>query len=134
MGYKLLLKFIFFCFVGAGAFLVDWLFFNIFYGLGLGFILSIGIAWLISMTFNFTINRNITFRAGEHALSSQLVKWLGIQSVSFLARAVAGKTTLLIIGESVLNANIAFVAGLAVSIPINFFGSLLWAFRKHHSS
>ena len=123
-------KFIIFCFIGLGAFLIDWLFFNIIYSIVPWFISSRILSALISMIFNFNMNRNITFSARGYSVKKQLVKWIVVYSVAIGANAILGKFVLKFLGESLLNANIAFFAGLAVSIPISFLGSLLWAFNK----
>tara|TARA_Y100000310_G_C20610832_1_gene777901 strand:+ start:609 stop:1022 length:414 start_codon:yes stop_codon:yes gene_type:complete len=126
-------KFTIFSFVGLCAFVIDWLFFNLFYKIGSGFILALFIGWIVSMTFNFTLNRNLTFSARGFSIRKQAFKWLIIYFIAFLARTGLGKFILLIIGENPLTANIAFFAGLIVSIPISFLGSLLWVFKKEQN-
>jgi putative flippase GtrA len=123
-------KFIIFCFVGFCAFLIDWGIFNIFYYLGLGFIVSITFSWLGSMIFNFTINRNVTFSARNKKIKNQIFKWLVVYFIAFLARVGLGKSIFILFEETVLIANIAFFAGIAIAIPISFLGSLLWVFKK----
>lgn len=123
-------KFIAFGLVGAGAFVIDWGFFNMFYFLTKIFILSIGIGWIGSMVFNFTTNRNITFSAKGHPIPKQIIKWTIIYTMAFLARIGTGKLVLMILEENPFNANIAYFAGVIVMIPISFFGSLLWVFKK----
>ena len=81
------------------------------------------------MIFNFTINRNFTFSARQKSLKKQIPKWLIVHLVAFLARGGVSKLVLIVLGESLLNANIAFFIGVAISIPIAFMGSLLWAFK-----
>ena len=125
------LRFLFFCLVGGASFLIDWSFFNIFYAIvGLGFGLSITFSVAISMVFNFSINRNITFNARGYHLGKQMSKWLVVYLLSFIVRLGAGKITLTILGESLVTANIAFIIGIGLAIPISFLGSLLWAFKK----
>jgi putative flippase GtrA len=46
------------------------------------------------------------------------------------ANVLVGKGVLLLLNDSLLSANIAAIAGLAVSIPISFLGSMLWVFKK----
>ena len=123
-------KFALFSLVGLGAFLLDWLFFNLFYGLGLTFILSLSLGWIISMFFNFMINRNITFSARGFSIKKQAIRWILVYLIAFLFRSGLGKLVLFILGESPLTANIAFFAGVLIAIPISFIGSLLWAFKK----
>ena len=123
-------RFITFCFVGIGAFLIDWVFFNFFYFLGAGFVISKVFSTIISMIFNFTTNRNYTFKTKGASLSTQVPKWLGLYIFSGAANILVGKAVLSLLGEGTLNANIAFFSGLTVSIPLNFLGSSLWVFKK----
>ncbi len=123
-------KFIGFCLVGVGAFLIDWIFFNAFYRVGIDFIISRTSSALISTIFNFNINRNFTFRAREYSIKKQIFKWVIVYSIALLANVIVGKLVLNFLGESVLNANIAFLSGIVIAIPIAFLGSLFWAFKK----
>ena len=123
-------KFLFFGFIGFCAFLIDWSFFNLFYRISSMFVFSKTISAGISMIFNFNINRNITFKAKEGVIKKQVTRWLIVYLVAFLANVTTGKIVLTILGESILNANIAFFAGVIIAIPISFLGSLLWAFKR----
>jgi putative flippase GtrA len=123
-------KFIYFCFVGFGAFLIDWIFFNAFYRVGINFIFSRTTSAIISTVFNFNINRYFTFRAIGHSIKKQIFRWIVVYSIAILANVVVGKLVLNLLGENIMNANIAYFAGILVAIPISFLGSLLWAFKK----
>ena len=126
------LRFVFFCLVGGASFLIDWSFFNIFYALvGLGFFISITLSVGISMIFNFSVNRNVTFSARGHHVGKQISKWLIVYLIAFGIRLGAGKITLIMLGESLLTANVAFIIGIGLAIPVSYLGSLLWAFKKH---
>jgi len=94
------------------------------------FTFSIFMGWVVSMIFNFTTNRNLTFKAGKKPLNRQLIKWLTVYFGVFLIRLLVSKGSLVLLGESEFNVNIAFFLGILVSIPFSFLGSLLWAFRK----
>ena len=123
-------KFIIFGLVGAGATLIDWIVFNIIYSFTTFFIFSRIGSTLISMIFNFSMNRNITFSAQGGSIRKQLFKWIIVYVISISANITVGKIVLELLGESLLNANIAFVVGTAIAIPISFFGSMIWAFKK----
>ena len=124
-------RFICFAFVGFGAFLIDWIFFNAFYRVGIEFVFSRVSSAIISTIFNFNINRHFTFRARGHSIKKQLFRWIIVYSIAILANVIVGKLVLNSLGENILNANIAYFAGILVAIPIAFLGSLLWAFKKH---
>jgi len=122
-------KFIVFCFVGVGATLIDLLFFNIFYFITLPFIISRYMAIIISMIFNFTVNRNFTFSARHKKAHTQAWKFVILYILSMSANVFVGWGLLQVLGETTLTANMAAIAGIAVSIPINFFGNLFWVFK-----
>jgi putative flippase GtrA len=123
-------KFFTFCFVGLGAFLIDFLFFNLFYRLTNQFIPSRVFSIILSMFFNFFTNRKITFSAEKQNVKKQIVKWLGVYGFSSIINILVGKGVLWIMQESVLSANIAFFVGLCFSIPINYLLSLKFVFKK----
>jgi len=123
-------KFMMFCLVGVGAFLIDWVFFNLFYLIHIEFIFSRVFAAGISMIFNFSVNRNLTFSARGSAVKKQVTKWLTVYLIAIFMNIAVGKLILLLLGESTLNANIAYLVGTSIAIPISFLGSLLWVFRK----
>ena len=123
-------KFISFCLIGFGAFLIDWIFFNAFYNVKVGFVLSRASSAIISTVFNFNANRIVTFRARGYSAKKQLFRWVIVYAIAISANVITGKIVLNILGENVLNANIAYFAGILVAIPIAFLGSLLWAFKR----
>jgi putative flippase GtrA len=123
-------KFMVFGTVGFISFLIDWVFFNMFYRLEIGFLTARVLSAMVAMTFNFTINRNITFKAHHTPVKNQVTRWLVIYTVGIGLNTLVGKLVIISLGESLLNANIAFFSGLFVSVPICFLGSLFWAFKK----
>ena len=122
-------KFLKFCIVGGIATLIDFLFFNVFFIVSSYFLISRIMGILISMIFNFSLNKHFTFRARGNT-SNQLIKHIVVYGIAMGANIFVSKTIYTLLGEGVLNANIAAAFGLIVSIPTAFFGSLLWAFRK----
>jgi putative flippase GtrA len=124
-------KFLSFCSVGVGATFLDWGVFNLFYYFGVLFEISVTLGFLISVIFNFSMNRNFTFSARGHSISKQAVKWSILYLVTLWIRIVVGREVISILGETALNANIALLAGFAISIPLGFLGSMYWVFKKH---
>ena len=122
-------RFILFCFTGGMATLIDMIFFNIFFFFTSGFVISRIGGILSSIIFNFTFNRNITFRARHTRFHHQLWKFIIIYSISMTSNVLIGKLVLSFLDNSTLSANIAALSGLAVSIPIGFFGLMFWVFR-----
>ena len=123
-------KIILFCTTGGIATLIDMAFFNIFFITSSLFILSRIGGILISMIFNFTFNRNITFKARNKKAHHQLWKFFILYGISMTANVLVGKATLLLLNDSLISANIAAISGLVISIPISFLGSMFWVFKK----
>jgi len=123
-------KFVCFCFVGGTSALVGITAFNIFFWFGLEFVLSQILALPIAIIYNFFMNRNITFSSRKSSLKKQIPRWIVIYGISIGIQLLISVLVVNALGENTLNANIAVICGVAVSIPIRFFGSLLWAFKK----
>ncbi len=129
-------KFIIFCFVGGIATLIDFIVFNLFaYILGDGLLIPqisrvLGIG--ISMVWNFTMNRNITFKAREGKIRFQLPKWLTVYGITALINLIIFTLIINQTGNSLIGRNIAFIFGTVVSIILNFLGSLFWTFKNRN--
>jgi len=123
-------KFIMFCAVGGASAVVDLAFFNLGFFMGVGFILARIFGVLISMIFNFSMNRNISFSARGRSVRGQLPKYLVVYLISSTVNVGVGFLSVNALGPGVIQANMASVIGIAVAIPFSFFGLLLWAFKK----
>lgn len=124
-------KFIIFCFVGATAALIYLVIFNFFrFWIGFSFFISLVLAILISMIYNFYINRNITFSARDYPIRKQLPRYLIVYLFSIGVNLLTALIIKSILGIGVLPENMAAIGGIALSIPVSFFGSLFWVFAK----
>lgn len=123
-------KMILFCTTGGIATLIDLLFFNIFFIATSFFVLSRIGGIGISMIFNFTFNRNITFKAKSKKARHQIWKFIILYGISMTANVLVGKFVLFLLNGSLISANIAAISGLIISIPISFLGSMFWVFKK----
>jgi putative flippase GtrA len=123
-------KIVLFCTTGGISALIDMLFFNIFFIATSFFIISRigGIA--IAMIFNFTFNRNVTFKANNKKARHQMWKFIVLYTIAMGANVLVGKLVLTLLNGSLLSANIAAISGLAISTPISFLGSMFWVFKK----
>lgn len=126
---KTIHKFILFVFVGGIATVLDLLFFNFIFRYSSLFIVSRVAGIAFSMIWNFTANRHITFQAKEGKPAPQLIKYLVVYGIAMGLNVLVSWTAYGIIGPGQLQANIAAVLGMIVSIPTSFLGSLLWTFK-----
>jgi putative flippase GtrA len=127
---SLIKKIILFCTNGGIATLIDLIFFNIFFLISSLFVISRIGGILVSMIFNFSFNRKVTFKATNKKASNQIPKFLILYAISMTSNVLVGKLVLTLLNGSILSANIAALSGLAVSIPISFIGSMFWVFKK----
>ncbi len=123
-------KIFLFCFAGGIATLIDLSFFNLFFIFSSMFVLSRIAGILISMGFNFTFNRNITFKVKNRKVHHQIIKFLILYGISMSLNILVGKLILSLLNESLLSANIAAISGIVVSTITNFFGLMFWVFKK----
>jgi putative flippase GtrA len=123
-------KFMIFCFVGLTSAGIDLITFNIFFFLNLPFFVCRILATAVAILYNFSMNRNITFSAGRHSIKRQVPRYLTIYSIAALVGFTTSVIVFNILGDGTFNANIASIAGILVSIPISFLGSLFWAFKN----
>ena len=126
---KVMNKFFIFCIVGGLSVLVDLIVFNVLFYLSVPFIFARIFSIISALFFNFSVNRKYTFKAGGYSIRKQMPKYIIIYSVSNLVNLLVSILVINILGESVLNANIASIVGILSNIPISFLGSLLWAFK-----
>jgi len=129
--YKKYFRFLFFCFVGGTATLIHLIAFNFFrFSMDLGFVTSLILAVLFSVGYNFTMNRNLTFSAKGQPLKKQIPRYILVYTLSISAEFITAIIMKNILGEGFIQENTALFVSYAVAIPISFFGSLLWAFKK----
>jgi len=121
-------KFFSFCFAGASGATLEIISFNLFF-LFSPFALAKLVSLALALSLNFTINRNITFLARSGRISKQFLRYLIIYAIGVTVNYSVSILTNNILGNGVLNANIATVSGIIAGIPITFFGSLHWVFK-----
>lgn len=127
---KFIKKFLAFCVVGVLAAIIEFSSFNLFFYFSFIFILAKGLALLISNTFVFIMNRNITFSSRSEKKRKQAMKYLFVYIVAFFVSVGAGSFFFSVIGGGTLYANIASVLGTICAIPVTFLGSMYWVFSK----
>jgi putative flippase GtrA len=127
---KTLSKFLVFCIVGGFTFLIDISFMNLFFFMGLPFVFARTFSISISLIFNFFANRGLAFRATHKHPGRQLLPYLVVYLVSNLVNLGVSVLIVELAGADVININVASIIGTVVSIPISFFGSLLWTFKN----
>lgn len=137
-------KFTVFCFVGGTSALIHLIIFNIFFwalnnisnnelflfGASRNYVIATIIAIIVSIIYNFTMNRNVTFSAKNESIKKQIPRYAIVYVFSIGVNFIVSILIISLIGENTLNANIATFLGIIASIPISFLGSLLWTFKN----
>lgn len=126
-------KILLFLFFGITSVLIDLIFFNLFFFLAKNFLLSRILGILIASIYNFSMNRNLTFCSKNRCIKSQISKYIIVYITSNSINLLTSMLIVNLFGESILIVNIAAVTGIIVSVPIGFFGSLLWVFKNKES-
>lgn len=125
-------KFVFFCIVGVLSAAVDLTVFNLLFGIKTPFAISRTFAVLSAITFNFILNRNITFKAKTGLIRRQFPKHVLVYTLVLITNVVISSIAIYLLGENPLNANIASIFGIISAIPISFFGSMRWTFAPEN--
>ena len=124
--YKKYFRFLFFCFVGVISTLLHFLIFNFFrFWITLSFISSLLFAIGLSMIFNFSMNRNITFSARGHSIKKQLPRYLLVYATSMSGNFFTALFIKNILGKGFLQENLALLTGLVVSVYCFFWINVL---------
>ena len=126
---SVLSRFVSFCIVGASTLFIDLVFLNIFFYFGFPFFLARILSLLLALSFNFSVNRTITFGAGKTAFTQQIGPYALVYILSNLINFGSSVLIVALSGENVLMVNLASLIGTAIGIPFSFFGSLAWVFR-----
>jgi putative flippase GtrA len=145
MNKKDIKRFIVFCFVGGTSALIHFLTFSLFYYLILNYfiktdillfgasikdIISYIMGVIVSISYNFPMNRHITFSAGNEPVKKQLPKYIVVYALSIGTGFLVNLFIINLIGETGINSLIATACGILFSIPVSFLGSLLWTFKN----
>lgn len=96
------------------------------HGLGIGYALSAGVAFLVAVVNNFWWNRHWTFAAGHGPAAFQAMRFFAVSVVAFLLG-------LLLLVTLVDGLGLAKVPAQAIAVlcatPVSFLGNKLWTFR-----
>lgn len=92
--------------------------------LGAGSDVAVGMGWLMSMTSNYVLNREWTFRAGSQPVLSTYLKY-AIGTLAGLGIQVAVMRAL-----PTWNINLSVLLGIAAGVLFNFLVSQAWVFAR----
>src|SRR5579871_2168749 len=113
--------------VGASGYVVNLVVFAVcVHLLGIDYRVASPIAFVVSVTNNFWLNRHWTFSAKEDHPLLQAVRFF---AVSLVAYAFSYVMLLALVGDAGLPKVVAQAIAIAASTPLSFLGQKLWSFR-----
>jgi putative flippase GtrA len=116
-----------FGFVGGIGFVVNLAVFAVLeHSLGVHYLISAVIAWMVAVLNNFVLNRHWTFDARGGQVRFQAVRFVAVSAVAFGFSLLLLTVLVEAGGMAKVPAQALAVAG---STPLNFLGNKLWSFR-----
>jgi dolichol-phosphate mannosyltransferase len=91
---------------------------------------AVALAILLSMVFNFVLNRRFSF--GESRQQSWLKQFIGFMAACSVGAVINYAVTLLFVGTFALRAQLAALVGIAAATAFNFVASRYLVFRSSH--
>lgn len=117
--------------VGGLGTVVNLVLLTAFLHLGIGTKPAVALAIVLSMVFNFILNRRFSF--GESRKESWIRQFAGFMSACSIGALINYAVTLLLIGKTFhLRPQIAALAGIAAATAFNFLASRYLVFRSSH--
>ncbi len=124
-------RFLFFCLVGGTGALIELISFNVFH-IFFNFALSKLFGLILALSFNFSVNRNITFSASSGKKKKQILKYIIVYSLSISLNYLVSVSFNNFLNDGFFYSNLSVILGILAGLPINFFGSLYWVFNEVH--
>ena len=117
--------------VGGLGTVVNLLLLTLFLDLGLAARPAVALAIVLSMIFNFVLNRRFSF--GESRKQSWVRQFIGFMSACSVGALINYAVTLLLIGKAFhLRPQLAALVGIAAATAFNFIASRYLVFRSSH--
>jgi putative flippase GtrA len=120
-----------FCIVGGSGFVVNLTVFSVLHDLiGIHYIPSATVAFLVALFNNFWWNRHWTFGkhgAREHHAGFQAARFFTVSGAAFL---VALGILELLVSSTDLPATVAQAISIIAATPLNFVGNKMWTFAR----
>lgn len=118
-------QFVKFAAVGGSGYVLNLLLFAAFAAAGIDALAAASLSFLAAACSNYALNRAWTFRAERDSIVRQGVRFLAVSLLALGTNVFA--LHLLLVGSAPRFG--AQAVAILVSVPMNFFGNKLWAFR-----
>lgn len=116
-------------FIGASGAMIQFISFSlILHFLQIHYQLAYTLSYILSVTYHFTLNRAITFKAHGHALSNQMLRYLAMILTCYL---VTSGIMYISIELASLSSYLGMINAMGVSVIISYGMSRYWVFRQN---
>jgi putative flippase GtrA len=121
------LQLIRFCIVGASGYVVNLTIYSLLLDAGSHYVLAATCSFLVAASWNYTLNRNWTFRHQRGHFGYQGLRFFVVSGTVYLANLLL--LTVLIEGLQI-GKIVAQAVAIILVTPLNFLGNKLWSFRR----
>src|SRR3989338_4870244 len=110
-------KFLVFCLIGGLSLLIDLSFVNLFFFWNFPFPIARTLSISLALLFNFFANRTLTFKADHKPITKQVIPYAIIYVLSNAVNLLTSIIIVSVVGENVVNINVASLIGTVASVP-----------------
>lgn len=97
--------------------------------LNLDYKISVSIAYMSSVIFQFLMNRNITFKSYDKKIAHQIYKFIILLLINYVLTLII---VVSLVNKLLLSPYLAIILSLGITTSIGFILSRLWVFRISH--
>lgn len=112
--------------VGVGNTILGLILYFTFIYLGINYVLSLFISYIIGVTYSFICNKYWTFKSSD-SIKKELPKFISVYVITFLLNS---GILILFVEKFMLDKRIAQVFAMFIVTIISYLGHKLWSFRK----
>lgn len=91
--------------------------------------ISVSIAYIASVIFQFHMNRNVTFKSLDNKITNQIIKFIILLLINYVLTLMIVTT---LVNKLLLSPYLAIICSLSVTTIIGFMLSRLWVFKISH--
>jgi len=124
-------KFILFCLAGGIGVITEIIFFNLFYFYYPFFAFAKAASLSIALSLNFFINRNVTFLAKSEQKRKQVPRYIIVYAIAISINFLVSMIMSNFLDGSIISENLSTISGILAALPITFFGSQYFIFRRY---
>lgn len=98
--------------------------------LKLDYRVGVSVAYVLAVSFHFVVNRKFTFRAADHQIIQQSVRYFGVLLVNYL---ITIGVVWFFVGRLGMATYLGAAMSIVVTVGVGYFASKFWVFRNNGS-